>query len=157
MTGGYQQHSLGQITVGAGGAESLRAVAPTGNSGPLLQLKLVTERYGPGETWVPFGIVITVPTAVTGSTATVQLRKNGVAPNGPAGVVNPGTVSVPVQGINTATEQYLPFNPYTFAAADLPGDVWSVFPTVLSTAGAIIVSLVYGIRVVIGVADGVSV
>lgn len=164
MTGGYQSHNLGSITTSAG-TESTRAVAPSGIFGPsagvagnLLQSKLITERYSVAEVWVPVGVSFIVTTGITVTNPVLQLKKNGVAPNGPFAVALSGIATVtglPAAGPN---EIFLPLTNWTFAAADAPGDAWSLTPITTSTAGVINpVYLWYGIRVVPGVSDGVSI
>lgn len=149
MTGGYQRANLGSLTT-TGANESLRALPPTGLSGPLLQQKFLTERYSLAETWVPVGIVYVITTGITVTAAAVTLRKNGV------NALTGGVASLPIQALGP-NEVGAAFTPWTFAAADLPGDVWSIFVTTTSTAGVVTANLVYAIRDVINVADGVSI
>ena len=152
----YSQHLLGSITT-SGAAETLRAIAPSGILPSLIQPKTLTERYSVAEVWVPVGLIYVITTGITTTAPVLQLRKNGIAPNGPSPVATAGIATIPIAALGP-NELFQPFTNYTFAAADAAGDAWSVIPTTSSAAGVINpVYIVFGGRVVPGVSDGVSV
>jgi len=93
------------------------------------------------------GIVYIITTGITVNAAVVTLRKNGVS------AATGGTASLPVAA-SGADELFVPFTPWTFAAADAAADAWSVLVTTTSTAGVVNpLLLVYGVRDVIGVTE----
>ena len=149
MFAGYHRVNLGSLDC-TGGNETFKVITPSGIAMPLLQAKSLTAYYGPAETWVPVGVAYIITTGITVNAAVITLRKNGVS------AATGGTASLPVHAIN-ANETFAAFSNYTFAAADAAGDAWSVLVTTTSTAGVVNpVSLIYGIRVVGGIATGVT-
>lgn len=151
MTGGYQQKSLGSLTV-TGANETIKVVSPAAISGALLQSKFISERYSLAEIWVPVGLIYTVTTTMTVTNTIVVLRKNGVS------AATGGLITIPFVAADATTEKpMIGFTPWTFAAADAAGDAWSVLVTQTSTAGVVSLVLVYGVRVVAGVSDGVTI
>ena len=152
--GGYGSVSLGSLTT-TGANETLRATPAANIPASLLQAKFLTERHGPSETWVPVGIAYIITTGITVTAAVITLRKNGV--NAATG----GAITLPIQALG-ANEIFAPFPVvagtanYTFATPDAIGDVWSFVVSTTSTAGVVTIRMIYGIRVVPGVAVGVA-
>jgi hypothetical protein len=155
MTGGLQKANLlapGGTFVTSGATQSKQARSPSAISGPLLQAKFLTERYSLAEIWVPVGIIIVVSVTVTVTIPALTLRKNLVS------AATGGVATLPSLLAASIDEVFIPFTPWTFAAADAAADAWSVLVTTTSTAGTLNeISLVYGIRVVAGVSDGVTI
>ncbi len=144
------QSAFGTFSL-AGATQSKRVLPPTGVSVPLLQAKSLTDRYGPNETWVPTGIVCVVSTTITVTIPALTLQKNGTA------AATGGVATFPSLLAAAVNEVFIPFTPWTFAAADVAGDAWSVLVTTTATAGVLNeLWLVYGIRMVAGVGTGVT-
>ena len=142
----YARVTLGSLTT-TGANETLRAIEPSGISGPLLQAKFLTERFPPAETWVPVGVTYIITTGITVTDAKVTLRKNGVS------AATGGFATLPIAALG-ANEVFAAFTPWTFAAADAAGQAWSVLVSTTSTAGVVNpIYLVYAVRDVIGVAE----
>lgn len=138
----------GQTTTA--GTESAPRFSPPYNvSGALLQTNFLTALWTPNEIWRPVGLCIVVTTGTTVTAPVLTLRKNGV--NAATG----GTITIPIVAASAVAELFFPFSAYTFTAPDAIGDVWSVVPTTTSTAGAISFRMVYAIRRVLGITDGI--
>ena len=132
------------------GTESVpRFVQPGTVTTAVLQNNFLSALYTPNEVWRPVGIAFVLTTGTTVTAAVITLRKNGV--NAATG----GTITIPIQALNLATEAFSPFSAYTFAAADAIGDVWSIIPTTTSTTGVMNFRMIYAIKRVLGVTDGV--
>ena len=144
---GFQRSgSLGTLTT-TGGNETAKVKVPSGVSGPLLQAKFLTGRYGPAEVWVPVGLWYTITTGITVTDAKVTLRKNGVS------AASGGVATLPIAALG-ADELFAAFSPWTFAAADAAGDQWSVLVTTTSTAGVVNpLYLAYALRDVINITE----
>jgi len=143
---GMQKTNLGSLTT-TGANETLKAKVPSGLSGPLLQAKLISERYSTAEVWVPLGISYIITTGITVTAAVVTLRKNGVS------AATGGTATLAIQALG-ADEVFVPFTPWTFAAADAAGDQWSLLVTTTSTAGVVNpIHLYYGVKSVISITE----
>lgn len=135
----------------AGATQSKRVLPPTGVSVPLLQAKMLTDRYGPNETWVPTGVAAVVSTTFTVTIPVLTLQKNGVA------AATGGLASFGSLLAASVNEVFIPFTPWTFAAADAIGDAWSVVVSTAATVGVLNeLWLVFGLRTVGGVGVGVT-
>lgn len=152
---GYGSVSLGSLTT-TGANETLRATTPNIIPASLRQGKMLTERAGPGEVWVPLGIAYIITTGITVTPVVLTLRKNGV------NAATNGTITLPIAALGP-NEIWANFNAggtpstanYTFAAADAMADAWSLFVTTTSTAGVVSIRLIYAWRAVIGISTGV--
>lgn len=131
----------------SGANESIKDIAPSGMSIPLLQAKMLTGNYAPAEVWVPVGLWYIITTGITVTATVVTLRKNGVSPS------SGGTATLPIAA-SGADWKWAAFSTPVFAAADAAGDQWSVLVTTTSTAGVINpVVLGYAIRAVPNVTE----
>ena len=133
----------------SGANETTRILPPSNLVPATLQRANLSEIYGPSETWFPLAIHYFISTATTVTAPVIQLRKNGVAP-----ATGSTSFTVPISAATT-TETAVVLGAYSYAAADAIGDTWSLFVTTTSTAGAITARLIYGVRVVPGIAVGV--
>src|SRR5215831_12405205 len=154
LTGGTHRANLcsafGAFSV-AGATQSKQVKPATNVSVPLLQAKSLTDRYGPSETWVPYGIAAVVSANFTVTIPVLTLQKNGVA------AATGGLASFGALLTASVNEVFIPFTPWTFSAPDLAGDAWSVLVTTAATLGTLNeLWLVYGLRMVAGVGTGVT-
>jgi hypothetical protein len=106
------------------------------------------------ETWVPVGVLWIPTTGITTTAPTLILRKNGVSPSNLAS--GGGIATLAIQA-TSANEFFSPFTSWTFAAADAAAQQWSVLVGTTSAAGQISAALVYQVRMVTGIEEGISI
>jgi hypothetical protein len=143
------------------------AGAPFNQTVGLIQGFKVSEWVSTGEVWRPLGINVLSTTTFTVTAPVYQLQKGSSAAVTVTYVAPTSGGSVTQTGLLAAGSAiYLPWSagtvittnnaPYTFAAADAAGDVWSVKVTTSPTAGNATISLHYVCIDVAGISDAVT-
>jgi hypothetical protein len=114
---------------------STTAQEPSGISIPLLQRNRLTAGYAPAEIWRPVGIDYLLSTDAT-TDVTVQLQRNGSAPDGPLADGTDGTATIPaaVTGGTGTIWNFAAFTDYEFTADDAAGDRWGIVVTTAAQA-----------------------